>query len=98
MVWNQAAKGIATGDQAESMYSVLDGRVFGQFCCFDYGNSELDGIDDGNATMEALSWGADTQFGQSGGRQRPMVRCGYRETGCTKVMKMARPRWRATRR
>jgi hypothetical protein len=50
---------------------VLDGRVFGQFCCFDYGNSELDGIDDGNATMEALSWGADTQFGQSGGGSGP---------------------------
>jgi hypothetical protein len=72
-VWNQAAKGIATGDQAESMYSVLDGKVFGQFCCFDYGNSELDGIDDGNATMEALSWGQDTQFGQSGGGSGPWV-------------------------
>ena len=72
-VWNAATKGIATGDQAEAMYSVLDGKTYGQWCCFDYGNSELPGIDDGNATMEAISWAADTQFGQSGGGSGPWV-------------------------
>jgi hypothetical protein len=72
-VWNQSTKGIATGDQAEAMYSVLDGKTYGQWCCFDYGNSELPGIDDGNATMEAIYFGADTQFGQSGGGSGPWV-------------------------
>lgn len=66
-VWNATTKGVATGDQAEAEYSVFDGRLFGKFCCFDYGNAELSGTDEGNATMEAISWGADTQFGQSGG-------------------------------
>jgi hypothetical protein len=73
VVWNQGTKGIATGDQAESIYSVLDGKTYGQWCCFDYGNSELSGIDDGNATMEAIYFGADTQFGQSGGGSGPWV-------------------------
>ena len=73
VVWNATTKGIATGDQAETEYSVFDGKTYGQWCCFDYGNSELAGIDDGNATMEAIYWGADTQFGQSGGGSGPWV-------------------------
>ncbi len=73
VVWNQGTKGIATGDAAEAMYSVFDGKTYGNWCCFDYGNSELPGVDDGNATMEAIYWGADTQFGQSGGGSGPWV-------------------------
>jgi hypothetical protein len=73
VVWNQSTKGIAAGDQAEAMYSVLDGKTYSNWCCFDYGNSELPGVDDGNATMEAIYWGADTQFGQAGGGSGPWV-------------------------
>lgn len=72
-VWSAATKGVATGDQAEAEYSVFDGKSYGQLCCFDYGNSEIDGIDNGNGTMEALNWGAITQFGQSGGGSGPWV-------------------------
>jgi len=73
VVWNQGTKGIATGDGAEAMYSVVDGRTYNQWCCFDYGAAELSGIDEGNATMEALYFGACTQFGQSGGGSGPWV-------------------------
>ncbi len=73
VVWNHTTKGLATGDQAEDEYSVFDGKTYGQWCCFDYGNAELSGIDEGNATMEAISWAADTQFGQSGGGSGPWV-------------------------
>ncbi len=73
VVWNENTTGVATGDGAESMYSVFDAKVFGQWCCFDYGSAEMDGVDDGNATMEAISWAADTQFGQSGGGNGPWV-------------------------
>jgi hypothetical protein len=73
VVWNATTKGIATGDAAEGEYSVFDGKTSGQWCCFDYGNSEIDGIDEGNATMEAIYWGSDTQFGQSGGGSGPWV-------------------------
>jgi hypothetical protein len=72
-VWNESTKGIATGDEAEAEYSVFDAKTYGQWCCFDYGNAEIDGIDEGNATMEAISWAADTQFGQSGGGGGPWV-------------------------
>jgi hypothetical protein len=72
-IWNHATKGLATGDQAEAMYSVFDGTRSNQYCCFDYGNAELDGFDDGNATMEAIYFGSDTQFGQSGGGNGPWV-------------------------
>ncbi|MGD0837917.1 MAG: arabinofuranosidase catalytic domain-containing protein, partial [Polyangia bacterium] len=73
VVWNENTTGVATGDAAESMYSVFDAKVFGQWCCFDYGSAEMDGVDDGSATMEAISWAADTQFGQSGGGNGPWV-------------------------
>ncbi len=73
VVWNATTKGLATGDEAEAEYSVFDGKTYSQWCCFDYGNSEIPGIDEGNATMEAIYWGADTQFGQSGGGSGPWV-------------------------
>ncbi len=72
-VWNATTRGIATGDQAEAEYAVFDARASNQWCCFDYGNSEIDGIDDGNATMEAVYFGSNTQFGPSGGGSGPWV-------------------------
>ena len=57
--WNDA-KGTAVDDQAEGQYWVINGRHFNSGCCFDYGNAETDGHDDGNGTMEA------TYFGDSG--------------------------------
>src|ERR1019366_6446242 len=50
---NDKTKGVATGDEPEGMYMVLDGKRSSSYCCFDYGNAETDGKDDGNATMEA---------------------------------------------
>ena len=71
--WNEGTDGVATGDEAEGIYAVLDGTNHNAGCCFDYGNSEINGVDDGAATMEALYWGSDTQFGQSGGGSGPWV-------------------------
>ena len=89
---NETTKGIAIDDEPEAMYSVLDAKTYSQWCCFDYGAAEMTGIDEGNATMEALYFGADTQFGQSGGGSGPWVAAdlengmfeGY-ENGSTKV-------------
>jgi len=72
-VYNASTKGIATGDQAEAEYAIFDGKTYGQYCCFDYGAAEMTGFDEGNATMEAISWGATTQFGQSGGGSGPWI-------------------------
>jgi hypothetical protein len=64
---NNSTKGLATGDQAEAMYMVLDGKRFSSPCCFDYGNAETSGNDDGNGTMEAIYWGSDTLWAKGGG-------------------------------
>jgi hypothetical protein len=55
-------RGIATGDQPEGMYWVLDGRHFNDGCCFDYGNAEIDSRDDGNGTMETSYYGNATAW------------------------------------
>jgi hypothetical protein len=54
--------GIATGDQPEGMYWVLDGKHFNDGCCFDYGNAEIDSRDDGNGTMETSYYGNATAW------------------------------------
>ncbi len=54
---NNKTKGVATGDQPEAIYMVVDGKRYNNRCCFDYGNVETTGNDDGSATMEALEWG-----------------------------------------
>jgi Alpha-L-arabinofuranosidase B, catalytic len=71
--WNEGTDGVAAGDDPEAIYAVLDGTSHNAGCCFDYGNAEINGVDDGAATMEALYWGADTQFGESGGGSGPWV-------------------------
>lgn len=54
---NNKAQGIAKGDEPESMYMVVDGKYYNGRCCFDYGNVETTGNDDGDATMETLEFG-----------------------------------------
>ena len=70
---NVKTKGVATGNQAESIYMVVDGKRFSSSCCFDYGNSETTGNDDGNGTMEALYWGTDVGWGGYGMGNGPWV-------------------------
>src|SRR6266487_1261042 len=55
-------RGIATGDQPEGMYWVLNGRHFNDGCCYDYGNAEIDSRDDGNGTMETSYYGNATAW------------------------------------
>lgn len=64
---NNAAAGLAKGDQPESMYMVVDGRRYSSYCCFDYGNSSTSGSDDGSGTMESIYWGSSTQWSRGGG-------------------------------
>jgi hypothetical protein len=64
---------MATGNQAEAMYMVVDGKRYSNQCCFDYGNAETDGLDDGNGTMEAVYFGSDTTWGGQGSGSGPWV-------------------------
>jgi hypothetical protein len=70
---NNTAKGLATGDEPEVIYMVLDGKRYGAICCFDYGNSSKSGLDDGGGTTEALYWGAQTEFQLGGAGRGPWV-------------------------
>jgi non-reducing end alpha-L-arabinofuranosidase len=70
---NNKTKGIATGDQPEAMYMVLDAKRFSNSCCFDYGNAETDGNAGANGTMEAIYFGSDTGWGGPGGGNGPWV-------------------------
>ena len=55
---NDNTRGVAVGDQPESMYMVVAGKHYNGRCCFDYGNAETDNNDDGAGTMEAVYWGS----------------------------------------
>ncbi|MER6629711.1 alpha-L-arabinofuranosidase B [Streptomyces sp. NPDC000987] len=54
---DNSTSGIATGDQPEGMYAILDGTHYNGGCCFDYGNAETNSRDNGNGTMEAIYFG-----------------------------------------
>src|SRR5713101_7663437 len=54
--------GIATGDQPEGMYWVVNGHHFNAGCFPDYGNAEIDSRDDGNGTMETSYFGNATAW------------------------------------
>ncbi|MFD8718908.1 arabinofuranosidase catalytic domain-containing protein [Streptomyces sp. NPDC059629] len=64
---NNHTNGIATGDNAEGMYAILDGTHYNGGCCFDYGNAETDSNDDGNGTMEAIYFGNIKVWGYGSG-------------------------------
>ena len=64
---NNKTKGVPTGDEPESMYMVVGGKHFNQYCCFDYGNAETNNVDNGKATMEALYFGSSTQWSKGNG-------------------------------
>jgi hypothetical protein len=64
---NNHTNGVATGDNPEGMYAVLDGTHYNGGCCFDYGNAETDSHDDGNGTMEAIYFGNIKVWGYGSG-------------------------------
>src|SRR3569623_623085 len=59
---NDDPKGTAVDDQAEGQYWVINGLLFNNGCCFDYGNAEIDSRDDDNGTMETTYYGNATAW------------------------------------
>ena len=54
---DDSTRNIATGNNPEGEYAILDGTHFNGGCCFDYGNAETNNDDDGAGTMEAIYFG-----------------------------------------
>jgi hypothetical protein len=69
---HKRAKGVAVGSEPESVYAVFGGTFTGSDCCFDFGNSEIKGTDDGNGTMDALNFSRDC-WDQCGPGEGPWV-------------------------
>jgi non-reducing end alpha-L-arabinofuranosidase len=64
---DDSTTGIATGDEPEGEYDVLDGTHYNGGCCFDYGNAETDNDDNGAGHMEAIYFGTETAWGTGSG-------------------------------
>jgi hypothetical protein len=59
--------GVPVDDQAGGQYAVINGYHYNTDCCFDYGNGEIDSIDDDNGTMEAIYFGNATGWYRGSG-------------------------------
>jgi hypothetical protein len=64
---NNAAKGLATGDNPQTVYAIVDGNYYNAGCCFDYGNAETNSADNGEGTMEAVYFGNCTIWNKGDG-------------------------------
>lgn len=64
---NDTTSGIASGDQPEGEYMVTSGKHYNGGCCFDYGNAEVNNLDNGNGHMEAIYFGNCTSWGRGSG-------------------------------
>ena len=64
---NNNTNGVATGDQPEGIYAVVDGTHHNQWCCFDYGNAQTTNRADSPAIMETVYFGANKQWGYGAG-------------------------------
>jgi hypothetical protein len=65
---NNSTKEIATGDNPETIYMVTSGNYYNAGCCFDYGNVETSGYDDGEGAVEAVYFGNCTIWGKGAGK------------------------------
>jgi non-reducing end alpha-L-arabinofuranosidase len=50
-------KGVARGNDPETLYMVTSGTHVNTGCCFDYGNAESNNKDTGKGSMEAVYFG-----------------------------------------
>jgi len=64
---DDSTNGVATGDNPEGEYDVVDGTHYNNGCCFDYGNAETSNNDDGNGTMEAIYFGNASYWDRGAG-------------------------------
>ncbi|MEU7800734.1 arabinofuranosidase catalytic domain-containing protein [Micromonospora arborensis] len=64
---NNNTNGIATGDQPEGIYAVLDGTHYNNGCCFDYGNAQTNAMADDIGIMETIYFGNNKVWGYGDG-------------------------------
>ena len=58
------SNGVATGNEAETIYMVTSSTVYNDKCCFDFGNAESNNLDTGEGSMEAVYFGSSNVTGK----------------------------------
>jgi len=59
-------KGVAKNGQPEGAYMVTGGTHANQYCCFDYGNAEVNNDDNGAGHMDAINFSTSCWFSSNG--------------------------------
>ncbi len=64
---NDVTHGVPVGSQPQDAYMVTSGLHEDDLSCFDYGNAETSGTDNGNGHMDAINFGTECWFAPCGG-------------------------------
>src|ERR1700691_3197085 len=64
---NDVTRGVPVGSQPQDAYMVTSGLHVDDLCCFDFGNAETSGTDNGNGHMDAINFGTECWFAPCGG-------------------------------
>jgi non-reducing end alpha-L-arabinofuranosidase len=64
---DDSTSGIATGDEPEGEYDILDGTHYDNGCCFDFGNAETNNDAGVDGAMEAIYYGNDKEWDSGAG-------------------------------
>src|ERR1700683_519985 len=64
---NDVTRGVPVGSQPQDAYMVTRGLHAEHLCCFDFGNAETSGTDNGNGHMDAINFGTECWFAPCGG-------------------------------
>jgi non-reducing end alpha-L-arabinofuranosidase len=59
---NDVTRGVAVGSDPQGAYLVTNGNHVDSLCCFDFGNAETSGTDNGNGHMDAINFGTECWF------------------------------------
>src|SRR3984885_14128142 len=59
---NDVTHGVPVGSQSQDAYMVTSGLHVDDLCCFDFGNAETSGTDNGNGHMDAINFGTECWF------------------------------------
>ena len=64
---NDVTRGVPVGSQAQGAYMVTSGTHVDALCCYDFGNAETSGTDNGNGHMDAINFGTECWFAPCSG-------------------------------
>ena len=59
---NDVTRGVPVGSQPQGAYMVTSGTHVDGLCCYDFGNAETSGTDNGNGHMDAINFGTECWF------------------------------------